>query len=82
MSEYLGALQYFTQLIFSVFLAFQIKETKNYDKNITLDAACGIGALKIHKLAQYLGDSLNIDNLDYKAKGTLNEKVKYSCHCV
>ena len=57
-----------------------MKETNNYAKNITLDSACGVGALKMHKLAEHLGDSLNIDNLDYNVKGILNEKVNEPHH--
>ena len=41
-----------------------------------LDAANGVGALKIQKLTEYLEESLNITNTDIASKGKLNEKVK------
>ena len=62
----------------SIHFLSQIKEFGNYSSSIVLDAACGIGALKIHELSTHLGDSLTINNLDYESKGTLNEKVRHA----
>ena len=53
----------------------QVKEPGNYSKEITLDAANGVGALKVQKLIEHLEESLKINNTDFNSQGKLNEKV-------
>ena len=60
---------------FKCTVLMQVKEPGDYSKEITLDAANGVGALKVQKLLEHLEESLKINNTDFNSQGILNEKV-------